>query len=436
MKYNKKNTKLNEEIPEIKEENKEVETLKVSLETILKIVITSLLVLLVLLSLILGRKKPITQAMIEKTPNLDNIISDIKKENEELTLDYESTTVKEFTSLVFSSESLPKEDVKGEDDSKIYKSVIIDTKTGKEITFQDLIKKDKLKTYQDKELELLNAKYPEFIATSITENSSGLGHKLYYVKDYEVIVFYYDYEIPYDYDGALTLTINYQEIKDYLTFTPSLDVAYQNESGYEYSPDKKAIALTFDDGPSRTYNPKILEVLEQNKAHATFFMVGNMMDSCGKCILDTYKSGNEVASHTYEHMNIRTKSIDKVAESLFKVNNIYNSVTGDTIKYLRPPYGAYNKTNLENINMPLILWDLDTEDWRYRDIDHIVDYILNNAHDGGIILMHELYETSYEALKVVLPKLYAMGYQVVSVSELAQLKNRTLEAGKAYLSLR
>jgi len=148
MKYNKKNTKLNEEIPEIKEENKEVETLKVSLETILKIVITSLLVLLVLLSLILGRKKPITQAMIEKTPNLDNIISDIKKENEELTLDYESTTVKEFTSLVFSSESLPKEDVKGEDDSKIYKSVIIDTKTGKEITFQDLIKKDKLKTYQ------------------------------------------------------------------------------------------------------------------------------------------------------------------------------------------------------------------------------------------------------------------------------------------------
>lgn len=124
--------------------------------------------------------------------------------------------------------------------------------------------------------------------------------------------------------------------------------------------------------------------------------------------------------------------MEDVSENIAKLNTKYNELTGDNIKYLRPPYGAYNKNNLDTINMPLILWDLDTEDWRYRDVDHIVNYIIENVNDGSIILMHELYETSYEALKIALPKLYSMGYQVVSITELANIKNRTLEPGHAY----
>ncbi len=160
------------------------------------------------------------------------------------------------------------------------------------------------------------------------------------------------------------------------------------------------------------------------------------MNSCNNCVLQTYKSGNEIGSHTYEHMNIKTNSIEKVADSLNKTDQIYNTITGDHIKLLRPPYGAYDKENLETINNALIIWNLDTEDWRYRNVDHIVNYIKENAHDGAIILMHELYESSYESLKIILPWLYAEGYQVVSVTELANIKGRTLEPGNAYLSLR
>jgi len=238
--------------------------------------------------------------------------------------------------------------------------------------------------------------------------------------------------LSYEIQDKISLIINYNEIKDFLNFTPTLDKSYQNEDGYNYSNSKKTVALTFDDGPSKKYNSLILEELAKNKAHATFFMVGTMMDSCGKCVVDTYKSGNEVASHTYSHINIKRSKSEEVKENIAKLNTKYNELTGDNIKYLRPPYGAYNKNNLDTINMPLILWDLDTEDWRYRDVDHIVNYIIENVNDGSIILMHELYETSYEALKIALPKLYSMGYQVVSITELAKIKNRTLEPGHAY----
>lgn len=360
------------------------------------------------------------------------IIENIKSDNANLDLDYEGEEGLAFKSLVY---KLDAENLDTKANDNHYKNIIIDTKTGKTITFDDFIKDDAKALMAQKELELLSLKYPEFIVNGVKENKDNLGTKFYYVKDNEVIVFYYNYIFLDEYTENLSLRINYNEIKDYLKFNVKLDSSYENESAYNYDKDRKVIALSFDDGPSSTYNSLILEELERQKAHATFFMVGQMMNSCQKCVLETYKSGNEVASHTYEHINIKTNSIDKVNESLNKVNNIYHEITGDTIKYLRPPYGAYKKENLDNATMPFILWDLDTEDWRYRNVDHIVNYVLENAHDGGIILMHELYQTSYESLKVFLPKLYMMGYNVVSVSELAELQGRTYEVGKAYRSL-
>lgn len=351
--------------------------------------------------------------------DINSLIEKIEKDNPNMEKVYENNQVKDFKSIIYKNETN-------------YKNFIIDTKTGEEITFNDLIKKDKNDKFTQKELELLSLKYPEFIVDDIKNNKGDTGYKAYYVKDNEVIIYYCDYMISYELQDEISLIINYNEIKDYLNFIPTLDKNYKNENGYNYSNSKKTVALTFDDGPSKKYNSLILEELAKNKAHATFFMVGTMMDSCGKCVVDTYKSGNEIGSHTYSHINIKRSKTEEVTENIAKLNTKYNDLTNDNIKYLRPPYGAYNKNNLDTINMPLILWDLDTEDWRYRDVDHIVNYIIENVNDGSIILMHELYETSYEALKVALPKLYSMGYQVVSITELANIKNRTLEPGHAY----
>ena len=349
--------------------------------------------------------------------NVEEIIGNVKSENSNLI--YESTQIEEFTSLAFL-------------ENDRVKSYFIDEDTGEELSIEDLIKEGKLEDFKNKELELLNLKYPEFIVQGIID---GNGNKVYLVKENEMIIYYYDYTYLYDVEEEITLKINYNEIHDYLDFTHLLDSEYTNEDGYQYSKDKKVVAITFDDGPSSKYNAKFLDVLARNKAHATFFMVGTMMQTCQKCVLDTYQSGNEVASHTYNHLNMKTSSIEDVNASIKKTDDLFYQITNDHIEYVRPPYGAYNKTTLENVDYPLILWNLDTEDWRYRDVDHIVNYVMENVSDGSIILMHELYETSLQALEILLPKLYAEGYQVVSVGELASLKDRVLEAHHAYRSL-
>ena len=366
-----------------------------------------------------------------KKVNIEGLMEDIKNKYSDIV--YESNDNTRYKSIVYKSTEKRTDENNITKSGERYNSIIIDTYTGKEIAFFDMLKENKLKSFEEKEKELLNLKYPEFIIKGI---ENGDGEKGYYVTENEVIIYYYDYIYNYDIKEEVTLKIDFNEIKDLLNYKPELNKNYQNENGFNYSSNKKAVALTFDDGPSGYYNPLILEELNKNKAHATFFMVGTMMNSCKSCVLQTYKSGNEVGSHTYDHLNIKRAAYDKVNENLSKTDNLYNSITGDHIKLLRPPYGAYSKENLETINNYFILWDLDTEDWRYRNVKHIVNYIKENVHDGSIILMHELYESSYESLKIILPWLYANGYQVVSVSELAKIKGKTLETGKAYLSLR
>lgn len=349
--------------------------------------------------------------------DVEQILEDIKASNTNLV--YESTGISEFKSLAFLEEG------------KV-KSYIVDTITGAELSIKDIIKEDKYDEFLAKEEELLRLKYPEFIVNGII---NGEGTKVYVIKENVMVVYYYDYVYDYPYTESVNLTINYNEVHDYLDFTHELDAEYQNENGYNYSADKKTVALTFDDGPSSKYNAQFLDVLARNKAHATFFMVGTMMNNCQKCVLDTYNSGNEVGSHTYNHMNIKKNNALDVNDNLKQVDDLFYKITNDHIKYVRPPYGSYSKENLENINNPLILWNIDTEDWSHHDVDYIVNSVMENVQDGSIILMHELYETSLQALEILLPRLYAEGYQVVSVSELANMKGKTLESGHAYRAI-
>lgn len=349
--------------------------------------------------------------------DVEQILEDIKASNTNLV--YESTGISEFKSLAFLEEG------------KV-KSYIVDTITGAELSIKDIIKEDKYDEFLAKEEELLRLKYPEFIVNDII---NGEGTKVYVIKENVMVVYYYDYVYDYPYTESVNLTINYNEVHDYLDFTHELDAEYQNENGYNYSADKKTVALTFDDGPSSKYNAQFLDVLARNKAHATFFMVGTMMNNCQKCVLDTYNSGNEVGSHTYNHMNIKKNNALDVNDNLKQVDDLFYKITNDHIKYVRPPYGSYSKENLVNINNPLILWNIDTEDWSHHDVDYIVNSVMENVQDGSIILMHELYETSLQALEVLLPRLYAEGYQVVSVSELANMKGKTLESGHAYRAI-
>lgn len=319
------------------------------------------------------------------------------------------------------------------DETSKHTTYIIDTNSKKSVDFENIIKSNKLEDFWIKVFELLDLKYPKFIVNALKNNT---GTKYYEIKNNEMIIYFEDYVIDPVYEEIISVKVNYNEVNDYLNFDYNLDNEYVNESGYDYDKNKKTIALTFDDGPSGKNTIEIVDALKDNKMRGTFFMVGNKMNNYKESIIYTSQNGNEIGSHTFSHINMKKKKIDVIINELEITNNLYNSITGDNLTLVRPPYGAYNEEILLNINQPFVTWNIDTNDWRYHDVEYLINHIMTNATDGSIILMHESYATSVETVKKVLPLLYCAGFQVVSVSELASFKGVNLEPNQVYSYLK
>lgn len=165
-------------------------------------------------------------------------------------------------------------------------------------------------------------------------------------------------------------------------------------------------------------------------------MVGNKMEAGKETILNVLNNGNEIGSHSYDHKNMKRAKLEDIISGEAKTNDIYKGITGKDLNLLRPPYGNITKEIKEALNMTFINWNLDTEDWLHRNKKHIVDYVMENASDGDIILMHDSYDTTVDAVEELLPLLYANGFQVVSISELANLKGINLETHTLYHNLK
>ena len=192
--------------------------------------------------------------------------------------------------------------------------------------------------------------------------------------------------------------------------------------------NKKYIAFTFDDAPSK-YTKELLKTLELNDSTATFFMLGNRMKYNEEIVKEVYKSSSEVASHTYSHKNLNKLSKDDILKEINSTSIIFNKITNDNIKYIRPPYGNYNDT-VKSTNFPIILWNIDPKDWLVKDSTKVYNSVLKHACDGCIVLMHDLYPTTIEAVKMLIPKLNSLGYEVVSISDLVKYKNYNLKNGE------
>ncbi len=310
---------------------------------------------------------------------------------------------------------------------------VIDAKTGEETTLLNYIKEEKREDFFHKVSELLHLKYPKFIADFLSGEEKISDVEL---KENELILYYNKDGLNPMVEEELFLHVNYNEVKEDLDFTLSLDSEYENENGYHYDKTKKTVALTFDDGPNGEKTNRILKALEENKAHATFFMVGNRMEYGKDTILNVLNKGCEIGSHSYNHKNMKRMKLKDIISGEEKTHEIYKSITGKDLLYTRPPYGSINNQIKESLNTIFVNWNIDTEDWLHRDKDKIIEAVLKDIDDGDIILMHDSYETTVEAVEELLPILYAKGYQVVSVTELANLKGITLENHSMYYFLK
>lgn len=197
----------------------------------------------------------------------------------------------------------------------------------------------------------------------------------------------------------------------------------------------KAVALTFDDGPSRANDGKILNALQKHGARATFFVLGDRARVDGDILQMYVAAGCEIGSHSWNHPQLTKIKWERVERQLNRTNKIVKKLTGGyQIQLLRPPYGAISKKMRKKLDMPMVLWSLDTLDWKSRNEKKIFREVKNNVKDGDIILMHNIYGTTANAVEKVVPWLQSQGYDVLTVSELMERKKISLEGGKAYLS--
>lgn len=212
--------------------------------------------------------------------------------------------------------------------------------------------------------------------------------------------------------------------------TPSSLIVSQY-TGRTLDKDKPAVALTFDDGPSGQ-TPRILDALEQNGGLATFFLVGDRVVKYSETVQREYDMGCLVGTHLYSHIKLTKLSASEVKNELDQCNAAHESVLGVGPVVARPPYGSANATVKETLNMPLINWSLNSNDWETRDADRIYNDVMNNIQDGDIVLFHDLKDFSASAIERIAPALAEQGYQMVTVQELFELKGRTLEPATLY----
>lgn len=196
-------------------------------------------------------------------------------------------------------------------------------------------------------------------------------------------------------------------------------------------PNKPMIALTFDDGPGARTS-ELLDALEQNNAHATFFMLGQRAAQYPDTVKKMAEIGCEMGNHTYDHTSLVKLDADGVKKQVSDTNAAIVQAAGQPATVLRPSYGAINDTVKENVGMPMILWSIDTLDWKTRDVQATIDNVMNSAKDGDIVLMHDIHTQTIDAAIALIPKLTAAGYQLVTVSEMAEARGYTLENGAKY----
>ena len=198
--------------------------------------------------------------------------------------------------------------------------------------------------------------------------------------------------------------------------------------------NKKMVALTYDDGPS-IYTPRILKTLKENNSVATFFVVGNRVPMYSDTVKKAYDMGCEIGNHTYEHKSLPNLSETEVKRQISKTNKEVKKAIGEKPVIMRPTGGATNTNIKKWVGMPSIIWSIDTLDWKTRNADSTRRAVLNRVKDGDIVLMHDLYSATATASETIIPELVRRGYQLVTVSELAECRGGMKETG-AYYSFR
>ena len=210
---------------------------------------------------------------------------------------------------------------------------------------------------------------------------------------------------------------------------------YFDENGV-YDKERNAsmmIAMTFDDGPGN-YTCDLLDVLKQYGAKATFFLQGvNIEQYGGEAVSRMSAEGHLIGNHSYDHPNMLKLSAEDAAAQFQRTDNLiaqYNNGVGAAV--VRFPYGNKSKELEQIAARPCFMWDVDTLDWESKNVQSNIQAVLDGVEPGQIILMHDIYQSTVEACKTIIPELINRGYELVTLETLAAANGVDLQNGVTY----
>ena len=224
--------------------------------------------------------------------------------------------------------------------------------------------------------------------------------------------------------------------------TTEEDGLWDNKADISWiDPEKPMVAFAFDDGPKSTAETsssmRIQKALSDNGQHATFFYWGNSLnDSTAEEIRMAYEAGFEIGNHTWSHPYLTELTEEEAAEDIEKMRQALEDITGEKEFLIRAPYLSTNATVLAIPNVPFVSCGIDTKDWNNATAEEIEDKIItayeNGTLENQILLMHETYNTTAEAVEYLVPYLVENGYQIVTVSELFKANGVEMQNGVVY----
>lgn len=342
----------------------------------------------------------------EKTISLDTL--------EELNIDYTLYQSKEFISITLFKTKNEEEEIE---------TYLYSLKKDALLTIEDIVSINELYTIAN---TLLFERFGNVLDLSLIKQNL---HTTLFSIDHETLYLYYPpYTLSKNYTDTIIIDIPLENLNIQVEKTMNVNhEIIEAEIDLEkvnsiIEMNKKVIALTFDDGPS-SYTEEIISILKENNAVATFFILGNKVKTYENVLRKSLEYGNELGNHTFNHKWLTKLNDEDIKKQIDDTQDIIYETLGYTPVLFRPSYGSINKRVRDDISLEVVLWNIDTMDWKYKSVSKIRDRATINAEDGSIILMHETYERTKKALPEIIQILKEKDFVFVTISELKQIES-------------
>lgn len=197
-------------------------------------------------------------------------------------------------------------------------------------------------------------------------------------------------------------------------------------------PEQKLIALTFDDGPRRSTTTRLLDGLAERGVKATFFLIGCQIADNEDVVRRMDREGHQIGIHTFDHVQLTGLNQADFDAQVGVTRTLLKDLVGHNDFLLRPPYGKCDEGVKNKAGCPIILWSIDPEDWDDKNTSRVVEQVVSEARDGGIILLHDIYPESVDAALQIVDRLHAQGYYFCTIDQLFAAQGLSLNPGEVY----